>query len=85
MWKGSCKEPSLFVDVDDCETCAPTEPVAAKEIVVANRDVEQIAWSNARRVVVVVFCARCRYLRYFEPYCEAGQVPIRYYWVVGVA
>ena len=48
--------------VDNCEASAPTEAIAVKQIVVANRKVKEVAWSNARWIVIVVFGARRRYL-----------------------
>src|SRR4029077_16934291 len=40
---------------------APPVAVAVEQIVVAYRNVEQIAWRDARRVMIVVFRARRRY------------------------
>ena len=47
-------------DVDDREASAPTVAVAMEEIVVADGKIEQVAWGNARRIVVIVFGARRR-------------------------
>lgn len=57
---------SYFVGhVDDRESSAPAEAIAVEEIVVADRKVEEAAWSNARWIVVVVFSAWRRYLQVF--------------------
>jgi hypothetical protein len=48
----------VFVgQVDDGEAKAPLVAVAAEEVVVADRHVEEVARSDARRILVVVFGA----------------------------
>jgi hypothetical protein len=46
--------------VYDCEACTPAVAVAMEKIVIAERDIKQVAWSNAWRIVVVVFSAGLR-------------------------
>ena len=41
-------------DVDDREASAPTVAIAVKQVVVPDRKVKQVAWGNARWIVVVV-------------------------------
>jgi len=53
----------VFVgDVDGSKLRAPFKAVAVEEIVVADRDVEQITRRDPRRVFVVVLGVWCRYL-----------------------
>jgi hypothetical protein len=40
------------------EARTPTVAVAMEKIVIAERDIEQVAWGNAWRIVVVVFSTR---------------------------
>ena len=68
------------------EPGAPFVPVGIENVVISYRDVEKIARSDARRIVIVIFRARCgNASRRVEVYCEAGQVPVGLIGVVGVA
>ena len=77
----------LFVgQVDHRQTRAPLVLVAVEDIVVSDRDVEEIARRDARRIVVVVLRARRGNAdQSVEPYCDAGQRPVGLIGVVGVA
>jgi hypothetical protein len=50
---------NLIGDVNRSHTEAPFA-VAAKNIVIANRDVEQVARRDPGRIVIVILGARCR-------------------------
>ncbi len=45
-----------------------------KQIVIPNAHIEQIAWTDARRIVIVILRSRCRYFTRVDPYCDGAQV-----------
>ena len=47
----------LVGEVNDGHACTPSEAIAVKQIVVAHRDVKQVAWRDARRIEIVVLRA----------------------------
>ena len=47
-------------NVDRCQTKAPPVLVAAKDIVISHRNVEQVARRDPWRIVIVILGARCR-------------------------
>lgn len=54
---------SIFIrHVDNLNLSAPLVTVAMKQIVVTNSNVEQVSWGDAGRIVIGIFCARCRHL-----------------------
>jgi hypothetical protein len=63
----------LVGQIDDRETQAPTVAIATEQIVLANRDVEQTAGSDALRIVIVVFLTRSRHLNIDGSELIAGQ------------
>lgn len=46
--------------VYDCEARTPTKTVTMEKIVIAERNIKQVAWSNAWRIVIVILRARLR-------------------------
>jgi hypothetical protein len=65
----------LVGQIDDRKAQAPTVAIPTEQIVLANRDVEQTAWSDPLRIVIVVFLARYRHLKIdrAELICRAGS------------
>src|SRR5579864_3611686 len=49
----------LVCQVDNREAETPLVAVSIEEVVMAHAKVEQVAWRNALRIVVVVFLAGC--------------------------
>lgn len=48
--------------VDDREARAPSVTIAVKQIIVTDRQVKQVAWGNARWIVIIVLGAGRGYL-----------------------
>ena len=53
-------ERNFVRDIDGCETKAPLVLVAPEKVVVTNGDVEQVAGSDARRILIIILSSRCR-------------------------
>ena len=60
-------------DVDPGQLEAPSVSVAFEEIVVANGGIEEIAWLDPLRILVVISFIRAGIFTRFEVYCEAGH------------
>jgi len=52
----------LVGQIDNRKAQAPLVVVPVKQVVVADGEVEQIPGLDARRIMVIVFGSRCRYL-----------------------
>ena len=51
----------LIRQVDDREAQAPLVVVAMEKVVISHAGVEQVAWSDPRRIVIVIFGTSRRY------------------------
>src|SRR5947207_6711597 len=67
----------LIRQVDDREAQAPLVVVAMEKVVISHAGIEQVAWSDSRRVVIVILRSRSRYL---EPRRAVRRGVARHQW-----
>jgi len=53
-------ESNFVGDIDGCQAKAPLVLVAAKEIVVSYREIEQVSRRDPRWIFVIILCSRSR-------------------------
>src|SRR5205085_11359866 len=70
-------ERGLIRQVDDREAQAPLVVVAMEEVVISHAGVEQVAWGDPRRIVIVTLRSRSRYL---EPPRPVPRGVGRHHW-----
>src|SRR5579862_2779843 len=52
----------IVCQIDECDLGAPFVPLAMKQVVMTDGEVEEVSGCNARRIVIVVFGVRRRHL-----------------------